>query len=58
MVCELFNNKLTVAQIKSGTDLGEFSALLSNIMARVGAVMPTGEQSNPTQPGLARKRHR
>lgn len=58
LVCELFANQISIDQIKTGTDLGEFAALLSNIMARVGAVMPADAQPNPTTPGKSRQRHR
>jgi hypothetical protein len=58
LVCELFGNRITIDQIKKGTDLGEFATLLTNIMARVGAVMP-GAEPNPTQPvASTRKRHK
>lgn len=57
LVCELFGNRITIDQIKTGTDLGEFASLLTNVMARVGAVMPQGGAPNPTQ-AVSRPRKR
>jgi hypothetical protein len=51
LVAGLFGNRITIDQIKQGTDLGEFMAVITNIMARVGAEFPENVQANPTLPG-------
>jgi hypothetical protein len=58
LVCGLFRDQISVDQIKTGTDLAEFMALVANIMARVGAVMPAGNQANPTPPGPSPRKRR
>lgn len=61
LVVEIFGGgRITLDQVRLGTDLVEVVALIRNIMARVESVMPAGDLPNPTPPGAARgnrKRH-
>ena len=59
LVVEVHGNQISVDEVKSSTDLGEVLALLTNIMARVGALLPVSdtELANPTQAGKTRNRH-
>jgi len=59
LIAELFGNQISIDQIKTGTDLGGFMALVAAIIARVEGEVPTQLQPNPTLPGqVSRKRHK
>jgi hypothetical protein len=56
LVVELFGNQIDVDTVRSGTDLLEVLALLTNIMARVGSLLPRDVEPNPTPRAKARRR--
>lgn len=51
LISELFGGQITIDQIKQGTDLNEFLALVGAIVARVKTEMPASAEPNPTLPG-------
>lgn len=58
LVAELFGNRITIDEIKAGTDLTEFVAVLTNLMARVGAQFSDNVPANPTQPAQTTRRRK